>query len=107
MCSSPPREATNITQTCFKFPFEIVSFEVCLVVVGHSKDGEHVYQCYQLEYCICFPFCKCSKCVVRHLGRPPTSPSAYISLLLKKHTCEMWLVVVYYSRDEETVCQTF
>ena len=83
MCSSPPREATNITQTCFKFPFEIVSFEICLVVVGHSKDGEHVHQCYQLEYCIFFLFASVLSACVRHLGRPPTSPSAYISLLLK------------------------
>ena len=54
-----------------------------LLLATRRTESMCIKQCYQLEYCICFPFCKCSKCVVGHLGRQPTSPSAYISLLLK------------------------
>ena len=65
-----------------------------------------IKHCRQLEYCI-FPFLQ----VFQVCGSPPREATNITQCLykfsFKKHTCEMLLVAVYYSRDEETVCQTF
>ena len=86
-------KATNITQKCVSSSlWKLISTcDMGLFVVGHSKDGEHVYQTVLPTWILLFfPFCKCSKWVVRHLGRPPTSPRNVIIWFLWKQILLRW-----------------
>ena len=73
------REATNITQTCalrcIKCPFKIDNylwhgFICCWPLEGRGACISNTVT----NLSTMFPYYKCSKCPVRHLGRPPTSP---------------------------------
>ena len=82
------REATNITQTCalrcIKCTFKIDNylwhgFICCWQLEGRRACVSNTVT----NLSTMFPCYKCSKCLVRHLGRPPTSPRNLFKFPLK------------------------
>ena len=82
------REATNITQTCalrcIKCTFKIDNylwhgFICCWQLEGRRACVSNIVT----NLSTMFPYYKCSKCLVRHLGRPPTSPRNLFKFPLK------------------------
>ena len=88
MIGSPPKKATNITQTCasrcIKCTFKIDNylwhgFICCWQLEGRRACVSNTVT----NLSTMFPYYKCSKCLVRHLGRPPTSPRNLFKFPLK------------------------
>ena len=59
------------------------------LVLGHQRtENMSIKHCHQLEYCgfhflHFLDFWKCSKCMARHLGKPPTSPKNVSKLIVE------------------------
>ena len=114
MCDPPPKEAPPRRQppsprNVLKFPLKIDKYLWHGFICCWPLNWRRVCVSNTVtNLSINFPFSKCSKCVVRHLGRPPTSPrNVFFCLVpLKTNTFEMGWVAVDHWRDEEQVCQT-
>ena len=78
-------KAPTSPRNVFKFRLKLIrTCDMGSFVVGHTKDGEYVYQTVLPTWILLFfSFCKCSKCVVRHLGKAPPSPRNVFKFPLK------------------------
>ena len=88
MIGSPLKKATNITQTCasrcIKCTFKIDNylwhgFICCWQLEGRRACVSNTVT----NLSTMFPYYKCSKCVVRHLGKAPPSPRNVFKFPLK------------------------
>ena len=94
MIGSPPRKATNITQTCasrcIKCTFKIDNYLwhgfICWPLEGRRACVSNTVT----NLSTMFPYYKCSKCLVRHLGRPPTSPRNLFKFRFEMDTFWDW-----------------